>query len=96
MQTLSGQLLFDLVDEPDQATPAPVVACCCWGRSLGRGGETMLLIAPTPIMAQRLARNLRRRGAAVHVRERQVTVLAGNVATVRAVAQRYAAVEVKR
>jgi hypothetical protein len=26
MQTLSGQLLFDLVDEPDQATPAPVVA----------------------------------------------------------------------
>jgi ActR/RegA family two-component response regulator len=55
----------------------------------------MLLIAPTPIMAQRLARNLRRRGAAVHVRERQVTVLAGNVATVRAVAQRYAAVEVK-
>ncbi len=52
--------------------------------------------APTPQTAQRMTRNLRSRGYAVHLRGRVVRVQTGTGdGTLRTVAQRYAAVEVK-
>ena len=56
----------------------------------------MMLKAPTPDMAQRLAHNLRRRGQRCTVRGRLVKVTAGDAVTARTVAQRYAALEVTR